>query len=488
MSEKMYKYATAVLFVLFVISTSAAGYYASIKPAEVTMTTTVTATGASLGLEDQARAAFPKAEAANINWRQFEGTTLNFLFVSHPWQAAISPYIPEFEKLTGMTVQMEVVSEDIFWDRVILGLQSNTPVFDLAFASQGYDTYSYYKNNWIVPLNQFVDNPKLTDKNWYNLEDMYPVFKNAFLMPDGKIYALPITFEAYIMFYRKDLFQQYNVQVPTTMQGWLDAIAKFQSMSSTTGVYGSVIRGGSQTGISDEFAAMILDYWGDRPYDLDKFVYFDSSWKPRYTDPSISQAFQTWATVMKNGPPGITSYDWSEATTLFAQGKAATYWFDASLFRGIFEDPTQSQIAGKVGYAVVPSTPTGHKTVAWCWGLMIPSNSKNQEAAWLFEEWATGKLMNVLTGAKTSAATRASSWTFQPMTAGFPADFTTAISESLKIAAPDNVYYEHMEEIVMKQNDALHAIYLGQSVEKAVTDLQAAAEQILKENPPTAGS
>lgn len=488
----MYKYATAVLFVLFVVSASAAGYFASIKPMEVTVTTTATVTGTVTGapvtFEEQARAAFPKAEDAKINWRQFEGTTLNFLFVSHPWEAAISPYIPEFEKLTGTTVQMEVVSEDIFWDRVILGLQSTTPVFDLAFASQGYDSYSYYANKWVVPLNQFLDNPQLTDKNWYDPDDMYPVFKNAFLMPDGKIYALPITFEVYMMFYRKDLFQQYQVDVPTTMQGWLDAIQKFQGMSTTTGVYGAAIRGGSQTGISDEFAAMALNYWGDRPYDSDKFVYFDSNWKPRYTDPAITQAFDTWATVMKNGPPGITTYDWSEATTAFAQGKTATYWFDASLFRGIFEDPTQSQVVGKVGYAVVPSTPTGHKTVAWCWGLMIPSNSENQEAAWLFEEWATSKLTNVLTGVKTSAATRASSWAFQPMTAGFPADFTTAVSESLKIASPDNIYYEHMEEIVLKQNEALHAIYLGTSVQTAIANLQAAAEQIMTANPPSTGA
>jgi ABC-type glycerol-3-phosphate transport system substrate-binding protein len=119
---------------------------------------------------------------------------------------------------------------------------------------------------------------------------------------------------------------------------------------------------------------------------------------------------------------------------------------------------------------------------------MIPSNSENQQAAWLFEEWATSKLTNVLTGVKTSAATRASSWAFQPMTAGFPADFTTAVSESLKIASPDNIYYEHMEEIVLKQNEALHAIYLGTSVQTAIANLQAAAEQIMTANPPSTGA
>jgi multiple sugar transport system substrate-binding protein len=479
-----------VLIVLLMISSSTAVYYASMKPSEVTVTTTVTGTQtmSELSFEDQARAAFPKAEDAQIDWQQFAGTNLNFMFVSHPWQAAISPYIPEFEKLTGMTVNLEVVDEGSYWDRVVLGLQSKEPVFDLTFVSQGADTYSYYKNGWLVNVDQFLANSSLTDQSWYDQGDMYPAMLQVFKMPDGKMYGIPITFEVYMMFYRKDLFQQYNIDVPTTMDGWLSAIERFQSMSSTTGVYGAVIRGGSQTGISDEINGMLLDYWGDRPVDPARFILFDQNWTPTYTDPAIIQGMNTWATVMKNGPPGITSYDWSEATTAFAQGKAATYWFDASLFRGTFEDPTQSKVVGKVGYAVVPPAPTGgHRTVLWCWGLGIPTNSQHQAAAWLFLEWVTSKLQNVLTGVKTSAATRQSAWAFPPMVSSFQEGFATAVAQSLAIASPDNIYYAQYDEIVMKQNDALHAIYLGQkTAEQAVgVDLQAQVIQILKDHPPT---
>ena len=489
MSEKTLKYAIAVLIILVVISSSTAGYYASLKPAEVTVTSTMTGTEtmSALNFEDQARAAFPKAEDANINWQQFAGTTLNFMFVSHPWQTAISPYIPEFEKLTGMTINLEVVDEGSYWDRIVLGLQSKEPVFDLTFVSQGADTYSYYKNGWIVSIDQFLANSSLTDQSWYDMNDMYPVMTKVFQMPDGKMYGLPITFEVYMMFYRKDLFQQNNISVPTTMDGWLGAIQKFQSTSATTGVYGAVIRGGSQTGISDEINGMMLDYWGDRPVDPARFIFFDSNWNPTFNDPAIIQGIDTWATVMKNGPPGITSYDWSEATTAFAQGKAATYWFDASLFRGIFEDPAQSKVVGKVGYAVVPPSPSGHRTVLWCWGLAIPTNSQHQAASWLFLEWVTSKLQNVLTGVKTSAATRKSAWAFPPMVANFQEGFAAAVAQSIAIATPDNIYYSEYDEIVMKQNDALHAIYLGQkTAQQAVgVDLQAQVVQILKDHPPT---
>ena len=123
----------------------------------------------------------------------------------------------------------------------------------------------------------------------------------------------------------------------------------------------------------------------------------------------------------------------------------------------------------------------------WCWGLAIPTNSQHQAAAWLFLEWATSKLQNVLTGVKTSAATRKSAWAFPPMVASFQEGFAAAVAGSIAIASPDSIYYAEYDEIVMKQNDALHAIYLGQkTAQQAVgVDLQAQVVQILKDHPPT---
>ena len=47
----------------------------------------------------------PPAEYKNgINWRAYQGQTINVLFSAHPWQEAITPFIPEFEALTGIKV------------------------------------------------------------------------------------------------------------------------------------------------------------------------------------------------------------------------------------------------------------------------------------------------------------------------------------------------------------------------------------------------
>ena len=48
---------------------------------------------------------------ADVDWRRFEGETLDLLFVAHPWQEAIEPHLDEFEQLTGMEVSLNTLSE-----------------------------------------------------------------------------------------------------------------------------------------------------------------------------------------------------------------------------------------------------------------------------------------------------------------------------------------------------------------------------------------
>ncbi len=58
------------------------------------------------------------------------------------------------------------------------------------------------------------------------------------------------------------------------------------------------------------------------------------------------------------------------------------------------EDPSQSKVVGKVGYAPTPFAPCG-KDPLWVWGWGINKDSKKKDAAWLFVQWATSKpLMN----------------------------------------------------------------------------------------------
>ena len=49
---------------------------------------------------------------------------------------------------------------------------------------------------------------------------------------------------------------------------------------------------------------------------------------------------------------------WAESTSVFMEGKAAMI-YDANVFKSLYENPKESKVAGKVGYAVIPAGPAG---------------------------------------------------------------------------------------------------------------------------------
>ncbi|MGA1537452.1 MAG: ABC transporter substrate-binding protein, partial [bacterium] len=83
-------------------------------------------------------------------------------------------------------------------------------------------------------------------------------------------------------------------------------------------------------------------------------VWFTGDWsKPRMDDPDIVRGLTNYAELMKAGPINIQSMDWPDASQYFMAGGAA-FFIDASLFAPGFENPSDSPIAGKIGYSVIP--------------------------------------------------------------------------------------------------------------------------------------
>ncbi len=67
---------------------------------------------------------------------------------------------------------------------------------------------------------------------------------------------------------------------------------------------------------------------------------------------------------------------------------------DSTVNGGFNEDPKESTVVGKVGYAPVPVQPgdhPGNSGALQVHGLYISSDSKKQDAAWKFISWATDK-------------------------------------------------------------------------------------------------
>ena len=278
------------------------------------------AVSAFAGCAKTEQAAEPAAEATAASTEQetattasdkpYEGQTVNVLLDSHPWQKAVEPLIAQFTEKTGIIVNVTVLGEDVYWDRVNLGLSSSEPPFDVFMLSPNQSGYTGYTNGWIASLDEFINDPEKTPAE-YQYDDIYPYIVDGFRFPDqdGEVYGIPLTMETYMLFYRKDIMEEQNIDVSTltTMDAWMAALDQIDAAYKDQGISAAVIRGQDST-MPDELLAAVYNNWGDRPYLAQKMFYFDEDWNTQFTDPAVVEGFKTWAKLVSLGPTGSSSF------------------------------------------------------------------------------------------------------------------------------------------------------------------------------------
>ena len=82
-------------------------------------------------------------------------------------------------------------------------------------------------------------------------------------------------------------------------------------------------------------------------------------------------AARVYQTLLRNsGPQGVAGFNWNEAQSLFAQGRAAM-WLDGVGFAPPLENRERSRIVGKVGYGIFPAGPKAHHAAMFGDGIGI---------------------------------------------------------------------------------------------------------------------
>jgi len=155
----------------------------------------------------------------------------------------------------------------------------------------------------------------------------------------------------------------------------------------------------------------------------------------------------------------------------------------------ILENPKQSQVVGKVGYALAPIAVTSNGSHwLWSWAFAIPTKAKNPEGAKTFAEWATSKqyiqlVANDLGWASVPPGTRRS--TYENPEYQKAAPFAQATLKSMRTADPTNpciqkVPYTGITFVSIPEYQALGTT-VGQNVAGLVAG-RSTLEQTLKLN------
>src|SRR5690606_30873777 len=156
----------------------------------------------------------------------------------------------------------------------------------------------------------------------------------------GTTYALPINVEGPVLYYRTDLFEQWGLTPPKTVDELMATAAAVKSR--TADVTPITLRGSS--------AAL--------PFTFGPFFHgtglewTDEQGAPNFDDPRAAGAIDPYAALAREyGPPGVINYSCTESSPLFAQGKAAMELESSNELNSVI-DPGSSTVADHVG--VVP--------------------------------------------------------------------------------------------------------------------------------------
>ena len=362
------------------------------------------------GTTAQDEAALTYFRQAKIDWRQAAGQSLTIGLNKHPFTESLLPLIPEFRRLTGINVDYLILPEAEYFTKLAADLSQKRGEFSVIMTGP-MRNWGYVPPDWILPLDGFINDPKLTDKSWYKIEDFYPALiaanrwsgKIGSGVGEGPLYSIPVLAESYILAYRKDIFDQYNIKVPTTLEEMAEAA---RQVKKNAGIAGIVARGTpSVASMGTGFISGLKSYTGGQWAEL------DDKMRANFHDPRSVKYTELWIDMVReSGPPNWANMQWYDAMEAFTAGQGGMI-ADADFFAANYEDSAKSKVAGKIGYALIPGAGSGAPQAGlWTWALGINKATKNKEAAWLFVQWATAQqtLLNATVGYRNYNPSRAS--------------------------------------------------------------------------------
>lgn len=424
------------------------------------------------------------ALAQSFSWKKFSGDTVTVMLPEHPITDGVRTLVDQFERDTGLKVELNTMAEDLYFDRMEVALRGSSGVADVYLLPMDSTAYTQWNAGLIHPLSPYINDKSLTSPD-YDIND----FPSGFLdttrypggTPDSQYYGIPASFEVYVLFYNKKLVDQYlGGKVPSTMPELIKAANKIKQDSNGQ-VAGAVMRGIRSDTLIDTISGVVFNAWGN-PADVKApyGIWFNNSWSnPRLTDAKIVNGLNDYAMLMQAGPVNIQSIDWPDAEQVFKQERAA-FFIDASLFAPGFEDAS-SPIAGNVGYRLMPPVRAGGPsyTAHWGWGLGVPANAQHPEAGWFFIQYMTNKTNDPKIGKLHWGSVRKSTNANSEYLSALNPEYAKVVKEATKTSKTSVVFRQGFSELALAVVDAIQAIYGGESPQAAAAQAQATFKKVV---------
>jgi multiple sugar transport system substrate-binding protein len=364
--------------------------------------------------------------SGGFDWQRYKGQSITVLNVQNSRTELMTKYQPEFEELTGVKVNADVLPEQQQRQKLLIEFSSGNPSFDVTTLSWHVLKGVSAKGKWFTDVRDWLKDPTMTAPD-YDSADFSQAALTYATQKDGSMDTLPLQIDYWILYWNKELFQKRGLQFPNTLDEVLAAAQALHDPSNR--VYAFVGRGLKNANVPVWTA--FLQGWDVDPIDKSNQMRTNG-------EEAVSAARVYQQLLSKYAPPGVTGFNWNESQTTFSQGGAAM-WFDGIGFAAPLEDPTKSKVKGKVGYGLQPGGPKGRFAATFGDGIGVVRASKKQGPAYLYAQWATNKKNQArMLAAGAASPARASSYSDPEAKANMivPQEWVDTLIASGKIGRP----------------------------------------------------
>jgi multiple sugar transport system substrate-binding protein len=331
------------------------------------------------------------AGAAEVfDWRQAEGQSIKVLYREDVITAEFVKHHEEFERLTGISVEVDFMGREGWSERMAVQMLAGTPDLDLVHLHD-FDVPILVGAGALEPLDRFLDDPSTTPR-YYSI-DVYPDHAIESGLMDGGIYYIPTSVNPIMYFYRSDVFEELGLEPAQDYDQFLEnARRTTQALNpDSPTLYGNMILGrlpGEH--IFQSWSNLFLPLGGE---------YVDIEAQEVLVDSDAGvQALERLKLYVDEElvPPDWSSISTPEATDYLARGLVAQLISAPDLRPRIASIPdgiTSEQLGGAVnpGWIVDGELVGQGAAITITTGFSMSAFSENKDAAWLYIMFQTLK-------------------------------------------------------------------------------------------------
>lgn len=323
--------------------------------------------------------------------RQFAGTTIRYTSEATPPTNVASELKSEFEELTGINVEIEIVPLEQVLQKATLDAQAQLGTYDLYYLDQAWA--ALFSPDTINPRELYESNSELAMPG-YDWDDFSPPLVQGIATAYDQMMGVPFDIPIAILMYRGDLYEKHGLAVPTTMAEYMETTRALHEAEIGNGIHGTT--GQLKSGHYSLECDWTIWLWANGG------SIFGSDGMFTGNDEAGMAGLQYMLDLIEYMPPAAKTWTWDGQWQSMAQGIAAQCISWGEFFPGL--DGGDSAVGGGLMEAAIPPEESALRTPDQAGFNEIPHighqggssiglsrYSQNQEAAWLFMQWVTSK-------------------------------------------------------------------------------------------------